>query len=90
MLFRSPVSADPQISPVGQAIGIARTINKMKGYGPDAARAEAQQELNNLIRAMSGQGDNYSKLYPILKDMTKSSGPLPTEPEQLPPLTNDE
>jgi hypothetical protein len=74
-------------NPVAQAIGIARQVNKMKGYGPDAARAEAYQELYNLVKAVGGQGSNQSKIYPLIKDMINTPEQLPTEPEKLPPMT---
>jgi hypothetical protein len=84
-----PAQADETTNAVGQAIGIARQINRMKGYGPDAVQAEAYQELQNLIRAIGGRGNNYSKIYPHIKGMIDAQGPLPTEVEQLPPLTDE-
>jgi hypothetical protein len=85
-LASQPAFSEP--SAVANAIGIARQINNMKGYGPDAAKAEAHQELMNLIRAIGNQGDNHSKVYPLIKDMIKSPGPLPTTVEDLPPLVD--
>ena len=86
VLAAGSVQAEPTAAQ--QALGIARVINKMKGYGPEAAQAEAYQELRNLIRAIGGSDTNHSKIYPLIKDMVKTPGELPTEPEQLPPLTS--
>lgn len=84
-LASGPVYADPAVA-IGQAIGVARVVNKMKGYGVDAARGEATQELNNLVRALAGQGNNHSHIYPLIKDMVEAPGPLPTDEEQLPSI----
>ncbi len=85
-LASSPAVAEPNAA--AQAIGIARTINIMKGYGAEGARAEAYQELYNLMKAVRGEGSNQSKIYPLVKDMINAPGPLPTEVEQLPPLSD--
>lgn len=85
-LASSPAVAEPNAA--AQAIGIARKINIMKGYGAEGARAEAYQELYNLMKAVRGEGSNQSKIYPLVKDMINAPGPLPTEVEQLPPLTD--
>jgi len=87
LLAANPAVSEP--SAAAQAIGIARQINRMKNYGPEAAQAEAYQELKNLIRALGNQGNNHSKLYPLVKDMIQSPEQLPTEVEQLPPLTSE-
>lgn len=87
LLASAPAVAEPTAA--AQAIGIARQINRMKGYGPEAAQAEAYQELKNLIRALGGTEVNHSKIYPLIKDMVKTPGELPTEVEQLPPLTGE-
>jgi len=88
LLAASPAVAEPTAA--AQAIGIARQINRMKGYGPEAAQAEAYQELKNLIRAIGGTEVNHSKVYPLIKDMIKTPGELPTEVQELPPLTGDQ
>ena len=85
--FNYPQQKEP--SAVAKALGIARKINSMKGYGPEAAQAEAQQELNNLIRALGNQGNNNSRIYPLIKDMVKNPGPLPTTAEELPQLIDE-
>ena len=87
LLASAPAVAEPTAA--AQAIGIARQINRMKGYGPEAAQAEAYQELKNLIRALGGSDVNHSKIYPLIKDMVKTPGELPSEVEQLPPLTGE-
>lgn len=79
---------NPDLAPAAQALGIWRMVNKMKGYDSNAAKAEAQQELMNILRAMQGH-PNQSKIYPIVKDMIKTA-PGEEEPEQLPPLTDPE
>ena len=85
--FNYPQQKEP--SAVAKALGIARKINSMKGYGPEAAKAEAQQELNNLIRALGNQGNNNSRIYPLIKDMVNNPGPLPTTAEELPQLIDE-
>ena len=85
--FNYPQQKEP--SAAAKAIGIARTINNMKGYGPEAAQAEAQQELMNLLRALGNQGNNNSRIYPLIKDMVKTPGPLPTTVQELPPLMDE-
>lgn len=82
-----PAQAEPttDLTPAAQALGIWRQVNKMKGYDSNAAKAEAQQELMNILRAIQGH-PNQSKIYPIVKDMIKTA---PGDQEQtLPPLTD--
>ena len=85
-LASQPAFSEPNA--IAKALNIAKQINNMKGYGPEAAQEEAQQELMNLIRALGNQDTNNSKVYPLIKDMVKTPGPLPTNVENLPQLTN--
>lgn len=72
---------DSQYSPAQKALTIWRTINRMKGYGEEGFKGEAQQEFNNILRSIQGH-PNQSKIYPIIKDMMKK----PPEEDSLPPL----
>jgi hypothetical protein len=58
----------------------------MKNYGQAGFEAEAQQELNNIMRSMQGM-PNQSRVYPIIKDLIKSPEPLPPlyDPSYIPP-----
>ncbi len=75
---------DPNV--VQKALIIIRSINKMKNYGQAGLEAEAQQELNNIMRSMQGM-PNQSRVYPIIKDLIKSPEPLPPlyDPSYTPP-----
>ena len=59
-----------EMNPAARALSIYRTINRMKGYGEEGFKAEAQQEFNNIMRSIQGH-PNQSKIFPILKDMIK-------------------
>lgn len=82
-----PAQADTN-NYVAQAIGIARIVNSMKGYGQAGLEGEASQELNNILRTIQGH-PNQSKVLPIIKKMmsTDDNGTPPTNVEDLPPLT---
>ena len=75
---------DPNV--VQKALIIIRSINKMKNYGQAGLEAEAQQELNNILRSMQGM-PNQSRVYPIIKDLIRSPEPLPPlyDPSYTPP-----
>ena len=73
---------DPTVAQ--KAIGILRTINNMKHYGKEGLQAEAQQELNNLMRSIQGM-PNQSHVYPLVKDLIKDPKPI-----ELPPLQEPE
>jgi len=53
-----------------KALIILRSIENMKDYSREGAEAEAQQEFNNIMRAIQGMPDQ-SKVYPVIKDIIK-------------------
>ncbi len=78
--YNYPETQKKDPNTVQKALIILRSINKMKNYGQAGLEAEAQQELNNILRSMQGM-PNQSRVYPIIKDLINS----PTT-ETLPPL----
>lgn len=78
--YNYPETQKKDPNTVQKALIILRSINKMKNYGQAGLEAEAQQELNNIMRSLQGM-PNQSRVYPIIKDLINS----PTT-ETLPPL----
>lgn len=62
-------------NPVAAAIGIIRSINKMKDYGAAGLEGEAHQEMMNVIRAVGGHPDQ-SRTLPIIKRMMQDPTPI--------------
>ena len=84
--YNYPETQKQDPNAVQKALIILRSINKMKNYGQAGFEAEAQQELNNIMRSMQGM-PNQSRVYPIIKDLMKSPEPLPPlyDPSYIPP-----
>ena len=84
--YNYPETQKQDPNAVQKALIILRSINKMKNYGQAGFEAEAQQELNNIMRSMQGM-PNQSRVYPIIKDLIKSPEPLPPlyDPSYTPP-----
>ena len=84
--YNYPETQKQDPNAVQKALIIIRSINKMKNYGQAGLEAEAQQELNNILRSMQGM-PNQSRVYPIIKDLIKSPEPLPPlyDPSYTPP-----
>ena len=82
--YNYPETQKKDPNAVAKALIILRSINKMKNYGQAGLEAEAQQELNNILRSMQGM-PNQSRVYPIIKDLINSP-----ETETLPPLQEPE
>lgn len=81
-LAAGPAAAN-EPSVAAQAIGILRTINNAKRMTADGLEAEARQELNQAIRAAGGHPDQSRVLGPIIKDLFRSSGPVPERPQEV-------
>ena len=84
--YNYPETQKQDPNAVQKALIILRSINKMKNYGQAGLEAEAQQELNNIMRSMQGM-PNQSRVYPIIKDLIRSPEPLPPlyDPSYTPP-----
>lgn len=81
-LAAGPVQAN-EPSAAAQAIGILRTINNAKRISADGLEAEARQELNNALRAAGGHPDQSRVLGPIIKDLFRTPGKLPEQPQEV-------
>lgn len=81
------LAADPtqanEPSVAAQAVGILRTINNAKRISAEGLEAEAQQELNNALRAAAGHPDQSRILGPIIKDLFRTPGQVPQRPQEV-------
>jgi len=83
-LSMSPNAANAESSDAANALRIYRTIHQYKNYDDAAFKAEAQQELMNILRTLQGH-PNQSQILSIVKKMADSEETT----TELPPLTNE-
>lgn len=83
-LSMSPTAAQAESSDAADALRIYRLVHQYKNYDDAAYKAEAQQELMNILRSLQGH-PNQSRILSIVKKMSNSD----ESAEELPPLTNE-